>query len=113
MSLINSFFIRLHSTKVGEDNFLNKYYLSNSMDYLGRFKRYVLYKGIEEPSKVPPMWHAWLHYMMDEIPNNVQNFSWQQQHTPNLTGTKLSTTNIKKEKSLSVYNKWQPFNKSN
>lgn len=112
MSLINNFFITRRSTKVGEDNFHNKYYLGKSADYLGRFKRYVIYKGLNEPSKVPPMWHAWLHYMVDEIPNEVKNFSWQQPHIPNLTGTKLSTSHIEKEKKLSLYNKWQPLNKS-
>jgi NADH:ubiquinone oxidoreductase subunit len=61
------------------------------MNYLNQKKRYVIYNGIIEPSKVPPLWHAWLHYLSHEIPTkdlNKNKLFWQQGHLPNVSGTK-------------------------
>jgi NADH:ubiquinone oxidoreductase subunit len=44
-----------------------------------------------EPSKVPPLWHAWLHYMTDQFPNKKDiTYEWQQDFVPNLTGTSFA-----------------------
>lgn len=92
--------------KVGDDEFANQYYIRNN-------KRFVVYKGLCEPSKVPMHWHRWLHYSCDEIPNSesfANKYSWQKTHLPNLTGTKsahsLYKTNTKKTNSS--YESWQP-----
>jgi NADH:ubiquinone oxidoreductase subunit len=59
----------------------------------GRFsreRRWVIYKGEPEGSKVPPEWHAWLHHMVDEVPAPRRRYAWEKDHQPNLTGTPLA-----------------------
>lgn len=88
MLLINRLSIKLFAKKVGTDQYGNTYYISNRKDYLNQPKRYVIYKGMDEPSKVPPMWHAWLHYTTDTVPTKfTQKYQWQKEFTPNLSGT--------------------------
>jgi NADH:ubiquinone oxidoreductase subunit len=37
---------------------------------------------------VPPEWHGWLHYILDEPPSaGYQPKSWQKPHQENKTGT--------------------------
>jgi NADH:ubiquinone oxidoreductase subunit len=38
---------------------------------------------------VPPDWHGWLHYTVDEPPVDepYEKRPWQQPHQPNMTGT--------------------------
>lgn len=68
----------------GADQFGNRYYRIQSSD-----RRWVLYRGLVEASKVPPEWHAWLHRISDEIPVSApKRRIWQREHLPNLTGTK-------------------------
>jgi len=75
---------------VGEDDLGNHYYEQRKGNGpLGRPRRWVIYKEIAEASLVPPEWHGWLHYTVDEPPTeqNYQTRHWQQPHRPNLTGT--------------------------
>ncbi len=83
MRLINDFFIKLNAKKVGIDEFGNQYYQKKSG------KRFVIYNGIAEPTKIPSEWHVWIHYLCDQDPTQAVNpkYSWQKIHTPNLTGT--------------------------
>lgn len=75
---------------IGEDEFGNKYYVSKfKQDYLGRESRFVIYKGKTEPSKVPPLWHAWLHHLSDEV-IKAKKHKWQKDYVPNVTGTKFA-----------------------
>ena len=76
---------------VGTDDYGNRYYeaRTNKDSYDERKRRYVVYKGYAEPSKIPPDWHGWMHYTFDEPPT-VEPFkikSWEKSHVPNLTGT--------------------------
>ncbi len=86
------FTIAKTSSFVGEDEFGNKYYEArtdkDSYDK-GRRRRYVIYKGYAEPSKIPPDWHGWMHYTFDEPPTvePLLRRSWELDHVPNLTGT--------------------------
>lgn len=98
-SRMNSFFIAFFYKKVGEDAFFNKYYASKKLDYLGRNKRFIVYKGESEPAKIPPMWHAWLHHMINEVPH-INNFPWQKNHLLN-TASEDKIVN-------SSYNRWKP-----
>ena len=67
---------------VGRDEFGNKYY-SNT-----KGKRWVIYSNTVEPSKIPPEWHLWIHFLTINKPKDIKNkFPWQQQHEENLTGT--------------------------
>jgi NADH:ubiquinone oxidoreductase subunit len=51
-------------------------------------RRWVLYKGEAEASKVPPEWHAWLHYTTDKVPDpKRRRRPWEKPHQPNLSGT--------------------------
>lgn len=77
--------------QVGEDQFGNRYYVEKgkATGPVGRRRRWVVYKGQPEASKVPANWHIWLHYTTDTIPSaeakNIQ--SWEKEHLPNLTGS--------------------------
>lgn len=83
---------------VGSDEFGNKYYKSSAAagKHVGRYnkeRRWVIYNGKNEPSKIPAYWHGWIHYNTDEIPTEeeIKNAAkWQAKHTPNLTGTNFS-----------------------
>ena len=72
---------------VGQDPVGNRYYLSDESDYLGRKRRSVEYAADKDPSTIPPMWHAWLHYLSDIPPSQTAIYEWQVQHQPNQTGT--------------------------
>lgn len=70
---------------VGQDVFGNRYYESKD----GR-RRWVLYQGTAEASRVPPEWHGWMHHTVPHPPTvePPQVKSWETEHLPNLTGTK-------------------------
>lgn len=77
--------------RVGEDEFGNVYYeaRTNRGSYDARRRRYVTYKGYAEPTKIPPEWHAWVHYLTEEPPTvaPLRRRPWEKEHLPNLTGT--------------------------
>jgi len=76
---------------IGEDAGGNKYYEAkdNSDSYDVHKRRWVIYNGYAEASKVPPEWHGWLHYTFDEPPTvePLKRRGWEKDHLPNLTGT--------------------------
>ena len=76
---------------VGEDEFGNKYYEAkdNSDSYDGRKRRWVVYNGYAEASRVPPDWSGWLHHTFDVAPSvePMNRRAWEKPHLPNLTGT--------------------------
>lgn len=76
---------------VGEDEGGNRYYeaRTNKGSYDDRKRRWVIYKGYAEPSKISPDWHGWMHYTFDEPPTTapLKRMSWEKDHVPNLTGT--------------------------
>lgn len=90
MSLIDSLWVRFCNKQVGVDQFGNKYFIGRQKNYLGKQKRFVLYKGMAEGSKVPALWHAWLHHLSDKIPAGGESYVWQREYVPNLTGTKYA-----------------------
>jgi NADH:ubiquinone oxidoreductase subunit len=86
-----AFHIGRRGVKVGEDGFGNVYYEArDARDSYGEHKRrWVIFKGYAEASKVPPEWHGWLHYTFDEPPTaqNLPRKAFEKDHLPNLTGT--------------------------
>lgn len=70
--------------RVGEDAQGNVYY-RNADDT----KRWVIYNGPVEASRVSPEWHGWLHHTWKETPEErpVAQKEWQKPHQENLTGT--------------------------
>lgn len=73
---------------VGTDEFGNRYYRRRGRSGYTRERRWVMYKGEVEASRVPPEWHAWLHHVSDAAPVEPgRRFAWQRPHQRNLTGT--------------------------
>lgn len=87
-------FTWLRGEVVGTDVFGNRYFREKGgghvhRDSIRKERRWVLYHGEAEASRVPPEWHAWLHHTTDEIPpeGGPQKRPWEKPHLPNLTGT--------------------------
>lgn len=70
--------------KVGEDPQGNIYY-RNADDS----KRWVIFNGEAEASRVNPEWHGWLHRTWDEPPTErpFVHKAWEKPHLANQTGT--------------------------
>jgi NADH:ubiquinone oxidoreductase subunit len=88
MSIGTKLFTYFRGQLVGSDDFGNRYFTERARrpDAL-RQRRWVMFKGAEEASAVPPEWHAWLHYTTDAPISMEGRKSWQKPHLPNLTGT--------------------------
>jgi NADH:ubiquinone oxidoreductase subunit len=78
----------IYGEQVGSDEFGNRYYRRDKL-LNGRDRRWVIFKGRKEASKVPPEWHSWLHHTTAEPLSQAaaQPAEWQLHHLPNLTGT--------------------------
>jgi NADH:ubiquinone oxidoreductase subunit len=83
------FDIKRRSDFVGTDDYGNDYYQDRKVSVERRKRRYVVYKGLAEPSKVPAEWHGWLHHTLVEPPTEVPltRREWEKDHKPNMTGT--------------------------
>ena len=68
---------------VGEDELGNKYYQNK------KGKRWVIYNGEVEASKIPNDWYSWMHHTNNKIENshNLKKYKWQKNHLQNQTGT--------------------------
>ncbi|MFN4289186.1 MAG: NADH:ubiquinone oxidoreductase subunit NDUFA12 [Brevundimonas sp.] len=78
---------------VGQDEFGNRYYESrDATSYDGRRRRWVIYNGYAEASKVSADWYGWLHYTFDLPPTEepLVRRAWEKDHLPNLTGTPMA-----------------------
>ncbi len=71
-------------SKVGEDEFGNRYFQSRDGQ-----RRWVIYKGANDASRVPPDWHGWLHHTHEGDPEDFlpPERKWEADPLPNLTGT--------------------------
>ena len=105
--------------QVGEDQFGNRYYREKGKPTgpVGRERRWVLYKGDPEASKVPPAWHIWLHYTTDKLPDDqaLEKAPWIEEPRPNLTGTEFAyrpdgsiLKGGKRQKGTGDYEAWRP-----
>ena len=74
---------------VGKDDVGNKYYEERKVSLEGRKRRYVIYNGYAEPTKVPADWHGWLHHTFEKPPTEqpLLRRAWEIDHKPNMTGT--------------------------
>jgi NADH:ubiquinone oxidoreductase subunit len=102
-------------SKVGEDAFGNRYYRGRGRSGYRRERRWVLYKGLPEASKVPAEWHAWLHHTTDAPLDASNRHPWQKEHVPNLTGTRAAYVppgsvlrGGKRRRSTGDYEPWTP-----
>ena len=76
--------------KVGEDSLGNSYYRARSGNQgRARDRRWVIYNGSNDASRVPPEWHGWLHGTLDALPGEALPAprAWEAEPTPNLTGS--------------------------
>ena len=70
--------------RVGEDADGNVFYRTKDDS-----RRWVIYNGEAEASRVDPDWHGWLHRTWDEPPTDkpLAHKAWEKPHQENLTGT--------------------------
>jgi NADH:ubiquinone oxidoreductase subunit len=76
----------LQGAPVGTDAYGNRYFQAKRAPATGRRRRWVVYAGTPDASKVPPEWHGWMHYTAD-APLAAVARPWIRPHQPNLTGT--------------------------
>jgi len=80
-------FSSFNGAKVGADALGNAYFESKK-SIAGRMRRWVIYSGANDASRVPPEWFGWLHHQTDAIPEQLPApRSWVKPPVPNLTGT--------------------------
>ncbi|MGB0959089.1 MAG: NADH:ubiquinone oxidoreductase subunit NDUFA12 [Halocynthiibacter sp.] len=94
--------------QVGEDEFGNRFFETRD----GK-RRWVLFDGEPEASKVSPDWHGWLHHTFKEPPTKrpLVHKSWELPHQENLTGTAAAYTpvaSMPKTGERRDYDAWQP-----
>lgn len=84
----------LKGEEVGRDRFGNRYFREKRggtvhPDSMRKERRWVIYDGEAEASRVPPDWHGWLHHTFAEPPppEGTARRPWEKEHLPNLTGT--------------------------
>ncbi len=79
---------RARGTLVGQDSLGNAYYQGGAQTN-GSPRRWVMYAGANDASRVPPEWHGWLHGQVDDVPDRAlpPPRVWEAAPTPNLTGT--------------------------
>ncbi|MCF1709485.1 NADH:ubiquinone oxidoreductase subunit NDUFA12 [Tabrizicola sp. J26] len=77
-------FTARRGVKVGEDDQGNIYYETRD----GK-RRWVIYNGEAEASRVSPEWHGWLHHTWNDPPTKspLKHKAWEKPHQENLTGT--------------------------
>ena len=104
-------FTRRSGQFVGEDERGNRYYQTT-----GGARRWVLFNGVAEASKVSADWHGWLHHTYDAPPTEspLPRRAWEKDHLPNLTGTedayrpKGSLNAAKRPAEAAGYSAWRP-----
>jgi len=88
MSILEMLHARLTARQIGQDRFGNTYYEARkTLPVYNRKRRYVITANGQDPTKVPPEWHAWLHHTTDAPLDETRRLPWQKEHQPNLTGT--------------------------
>ncbi|AJP72070.1 NADH:ubiquinone oxidoreductase subunit NDUFA12 [Sphingomonas hengshuiensis] len=82
---------RRGKTRVGEDA-LGNLYFEGGTDPNGIPRRWVLYNGATDASRVPPEWFGWLHHQHDAVPDQSLPPAriWEKPAEPNLTGTRAA-----------------------
>jgi NADH:ubiquinone oxidoreductase subunit len=89
---------------IGTDSFGNKYYESK------KGKRWVIYIGEIDASKIPNEWYSWIHFTNNKIENkhHLEKYDWQKPHQSNQTGTENSYhPNKNNEQIKKKYTTWK------
>ncbi len=90
-TLLNS---ALTGEKVGSDAQGNTYDRAKKPfpkghPWAGRERRWVIYNGANDASRIPAEWHGWLHGSFDGLPesNLPPPRQWETEYSPNATGS--------------------------
>ncbi|MDF0489130.1 NADH:ubiquinone oxidoreductase subunit NDUFA12 [Sphingomonas sp. H39-1-10] len=77
--------------RVGEDALGNVYY-EGGKDTAGNPRRWVIYNGSNDASRIAPEWFSWLHHQVDDVPERALPAprAWQKSAVANMTGTALA-----------------------
>jgi NADH:ubiquinone oxidoreductase subunit len=76
--------------RVGSDAYGNRYFEEKGVTGPdGQKRRWVIYKGYADASRVPSEWHGWLHHTFEQPPTEtpLARQDFEKDHHPNLTGT--------------------------
>ncbi len=95
---------------VGEDDEGNIFY-----ETLDGKRRWVIFNGYVEASRVSADWHGWLHWTWNEPPTDkpLVHKTWEKPHQENLTGTDAAyapagSIRAAQPADRSDYDAWQP-----
>ena len=112
------FTVKRRGRLIGTDDFGNRYFESrDGKSYDGRKRRWVLYNGYADASKVPPEWHGWLHYSVAEPPTRSPPVRrpWMKPHIPNFSGTPFAqrpsgsiASRGERQRATGDYQAWRP-----
>ena len=106
-------FSRRHGREVGRDDEGNVYFQGRK----DPARRWVIYNGSNDGSRVPPAWQLWLRRSIEELPSEALPPArrFQRKPTPNLTGTMEAFrpdgalgTNRVRPASTGDYEPWTP-----
>ena len=96
--------------KIGEDSTGNRFYQNHDGS-----RRWVIYEGDVDASRVSPEWHGWLHQTYQDPPTvaPLPRKPWEEEHHENLTGTTMAyvpTGSLRKKQRVlrSDYEAWTP-----
>jgi NADH:ubiquinone oxidoreductase subunit len=83
-TLSSEFFIRRNGRHVGTDVHGNRYFLEKKGG-----RRWVMYNGSNDASRIPPEWYSWMHGQIDGVPDDVLPPAprYLKEPKPNMTGT--------------------------
>ncbi len=83
-TLNTQFYTWRKGQRVGEDEQGNVFYQTRD----GK-RRWVIYNGESEASRISPDWHGWLHHTYDAPPSEkpLEHKPWEAPHHENLSGT--------------------------
>ncbi|MEJ1161358.1 NADH:ubiquinone oxidoreductase subunit NDUFA12 [Prosthecomicrobium sp. N25] len=111
---------RRHGELVGHDESGNAYYRTRGgvIDpTLGFERRWVIYNGPAEASRIPPGWYSWMHHRTDVPPtrDGYRPRAWEEPHRPNQTGTANAyrpkgsiLSEGRRPRATGDYQAWQP-----
>ncbi len=117
MTITTKLYTFFHGAKVGVDSAGNCYYRQKKVAAGHQEKRWVIYNGNADPSRVPPEWHGWLHYTTDIPPTEQKHhrYAWEKPHVANLTGTSSAyvppghvMSGTTRAKNTADYEPWRP-----
>jgi NADH dehydrogenase len=89
---------------MGSDRHGNKYYEGKDG------KRWVIYIGEIDASKIPNEWYSWIHFIKNKIQykHDLKKYDWQKPHQSNQTGTEnFYHPNKNNEQIKKKYTSWK------